>query len=413
METENPRGFVASPQPEVTLELFLPALQRIMEIDPLYGCLSSKELKGGTRNVYLGSIKQELYPADIDRRSVIVRELDMALGNLLESLSEIHNPHIEKILSVIFSPVSPGHAIAVSAFIPKPKCLACPPALAQERTLSLAGYIRHFGLLNESDAFAFSRQLAMALMDLKRIRVTHGDIAPQNLLLTDAPVTVTGDFLRGDGISSRINLVLIDFGASRLHRPVSHRVTEIQTTSLYGAPDHLDHRIPTDRMDIYSLGCVLHFMLTGHSPKETGEKVSISRRAKKIVDRCTAEYGKRYPDPEALLEDLLRQSHFRFRFLSWLPGFRSGVPWKMLLATTVYIYFLLSLALAFIFDPNKNEPVIFAGMFLSELIVLFDLFHLEKLLPEALRKTRSRTVLRWVLRAILFILVFWLWTLII
>ncbi len=153
-------------------------------------------------------------------------------------------------------------------------------------------------------------------------------------------------------------------------------------------------------------------MLTGHSPKENGEKGRLSRRAKRVVDRCTAEYGRRYPDPEALLEDLLRQSHFRFRFLSWLPGFRSGVPWKMLLASTVYIYFLLTLVVAFIFDPNKNEPVIFAGMFLSELILLFDLFHLEKLLPGALRGARSWPVLKWGLRTLLAIVVFWLWSLI-
>lgn len=110
-------------------------------------------------------------------------------------------------------------------------------------------------------------------------------------------------------------------------------VTTVAGTNPYAAPEILDYQTPTDRVDIYSLGCVFAFMLTGKSPKQMSREEfqsSLSKSVRKIINKCTADYSRRYKDVTHLKKDisaLLSTSTMPVpEFFHILPGLRSGKP---------------------------------------------------------------------------------------
>lgn len=77
----------------------------------------------------------------------------------------------------------------------------------------------------------------------------------------------------------------------------------------FAAPEILDKK-PNDRMDIFSLGCVMTYMCFGKSYKEIDENVcwesSTSRFFRRIVKKCTASYEKRYRSVNAVQRDIVK-----------------------------------------------------------------------------------------------------------
>lgn len=105
--------------------------------------------------------------------------------------------------------------------------------------------------------------------------IIHGDIKPGNILLNQ------------DG-----QVKLADFGLARLMGPSGDSASwTAMGTPEYAAPELYDKNVvPDHRADIYSLGVVLHEMLTGAPPvgefELPGEGLGLDPRVDEIIARC-------------------------------------------------------------------------------------------------------------------------------
>ena len=138
--------------------------------------------------------------------------------------------------------------------------------------LSVADLIRSFGQLPVGRAVDICRQAALGLQAANDQKIIHRDIKPSNLLVgNNATVKVT------------------DFGLARSSNlPTMTSVGAVMGTQRYMAPEQRkDARVDT-RADIYSLGLVLHEMLTGTVPSGPVlyEGSEIPAILKPIVRRC-------------------------------------------------------------------------------------------------------------------------------
>ena len=135
--------------------------------------------------------------------------------------------------------------------------------------------------------------------------VIHRDIKPQNIIVDD----------RGE-------VRLIDFGISRVHNGLSPVDTVFAGTVAYAPPEQYGFRQTDRRADIYSLGMVLQYMLTG-SVDTASDKCGVEgSRLGGVIRKCTSfaperRFGSvrelrkslvrlcRRPTPPALIASLL------------------------------------------------------------------------------------------------------------
>lgn len=102
------------------------------------------------------------------------------------------------------------------------------------------------GPFSADEAMRIGRQLCDALSAAHHAGVLHRDVKASNVVI------------KPDG-----SVVLMDFGAGRR---VDHVRTDLTGTPLYLAPEVLNGAPATVRSDVYSLGVLLYFLLTGTYP---------------------------------------------------------------------------------------------------------------------------------------------------
>jgi serine/threonine protein kinase len=124
----------------------------------------------------------------------------------------------------------------------------------------LAAVVKKQGILPVNDALDLVLQAARGLEHAHDLGVVHRDIKPSNLLL-DKKGTVK----------------ILDMGLARMADPLADpragpsadltHTGSIMGTIDYMAPEQaMDSRQADARSDLYSLGCVLHYLLTGRPP---------------------------------------------------------------------------------------------------------------------------------------------------
>jgi hypothetical protein len=142
-------------------------------------------------------------------------------------------------------------------------------------------------------------QLCAILEFLHSRGIIHRDIKPSNIIYNKKTNVAT----------------LIDFGISRRFNEAAENDTVYFVTQKFAPPEQYGFSQTDARSDIFSLGMVLRFWLTGTTDRKA--KISNPRLAK-IVAKCTAfEPDRRFQTAEKLKNSLLRyKNHAKRRFLT-------------------------------------------------------------------------------------------------
>ncbi len=151
-------------------------------------------------------------------------------------------------------------------------------------------------------------KLAVSLCDIltylhgRTPPVIHRDIKPKNLILDH----------QGE-------LWLIDFGISRVFDPKKAEDTVPCGTKNFSAPEQYGYAQTDARADVFSLGILLGWLLTGECNRELILPRIANRHLGRIVEKCTAFAPKdRYPTATNVRADLLAlDGRRKRRALGW------------------------------------------------------------------------------------------------
>lgn len=144
--------------------------------------------------------------------------------------------------------------------------------------LTLEQAVAERGRLQQNEAVSLVQQICEAVQELHRLGILHRDLTPANIIVAD------------DGAH------IIDLGIARPLTDTANRNRDTTALGTYGfaSPEQYGFA-PTDvRSDIYSLGRILGFMLTGVYPDDTrytpllSDDLHATPRLRAIVERATA-----------------------------------------------------------------------------------------------------------------------------
>ena len=186
--------------------------------------------------------------------------------------------------------------------------------------LDLSQLIRRQGRLPIADACELVRQTAVGLQYAHEHGLVHRDIKPSNLMLSVLP-SPSGRGAGGEGI-----VKILDLGLALLAGEASNRGELTSTGEAVGSADYIAPEQATDshnvdiRVDIYSLGCTLYKLLTGHAPFSGPQHQSALRKMLAHAQTPPPEADSLRPDIPAELVAVLK------RMMAKDPADRFQVP---------------------------------------------------------------------------------------
>ncbi len=120
----------------------------------------------------------------------------------------------------------------------------------------LAARVAKDGLPGADSALDLAAQVASALADAHAVGVVHRDVKPHNVLLRAG--------------QDQLHAYLCDFGIARDDESSLTSTGVVAGTYAYLAPERFRGEPATPASDIYALGCLLWFLLTGRPPYDGG-----------------------------------------------------------------------------------------------------------------------------------------------
>lgn len=120
----------------------------------------------------------------------------------------------------------------------------------------LAARVATEGVPTPQIALEIAAQVATALADAHAVGVIHRDVKPHNVLLRP-----------GQG---QVHAYLCDFGIARDDESALTATGVVAGTYAYLAPERFRGEPATPLSDVYALGCLLWFLLTGRPPYDGG-----------------------------------------------------------------------------------------------------------------------------------------------
>lgn len=203
-------------------------------------------------------------------------------------LAQVDNPHVARIFRQDFSA---GHAYIAMEYFP-------------------GGDLRaRIGKgISPADAMGYVRQTAAGLAAIHAQGIVHRDLKPDNLMLRQDGTLALADF----GVAKQVSMLIMDTGHG-----------DIVGTPSYLSPEQARGERVDARCDLYSLGVLMHELLTGRRPyhAETAQAMldlhinapvpSLPAQLKPlqpVLNRVMAkDREQRYASAQALLDDLAQR----------------------------------------------------------------------------------------------------------
>ncbi len=148
-------------------------------------------------------------------------------------------------------------------------------------------------IFREREAIAVGVALAEGLAAAHAANIVHRDLKPENVFLTAAGRVVLGDFGLVRGLDRVTGALLARTGTAALGNPN------------FSSPEQLfEPATVGPAADLFSLGAILHWLVTGHSPFESETLAQLFDKLKK---GARTQLGKEYsPTFRALVDQLLQ-----------------------------------------------------------------------------------------------------------
>ena len=175
---------------------------------------------------------------------------------------------------------------------------------------TLKDIVEEQGPFSAQEAVVFGLDLCRALAAVHRAGFIHRDLKAQNVMREAGG-----------------RIVLMDFGAAAVMSTGSHPVPDLKGTPLYLAPEVLQGDAPSEKSDLYSLGVLLYYLVSGEFPvqgrslDDIGNAHAQGRRRSlrdarpdlpsgfvRVVDDATAALPERRPDSAGLMEASLENA---------------------------------------------------------------------------------------------------------
>jgi serine/threonine-protein kinase len=182
--------------------------------------------------------------------------------------------------------------------------------------LTLEEIVSHYGPLSPARTIYLLRQLCAALREAHGMNLVHRDIKPANVMVCE----------RG-GVFDVAKL--LDFGLVRGGGPQAETLPEerfVAGTPGYMAPEQATGRSIDGRTDIYSLGAVAYYLITGQHPfvRSSVIQVMLAQMTEEIRRPRDVRPGVPMDVEGVVLRCLSRQPDERFRDIGSLDAALSG-----------------------------------------------------------------------------------------
>ena len=217
----------------------------------------SKIGSGGMGTVFLAEhkfIKQQKVAIKVIGNNVVNSVAKQKLKEEAEKLASLNHPNIVKFINYDIDEV--GNVFLIMEYA---------------EGVTLENYIRSkTGLIVESKVWPILEPILDAFEYAHKHKVIHRDIKPSNIIITS------------DGVPK-----ILDFGISTIMDDSYDKETQedfIMGTPSYMSPEQVKGKGIDHRTDIYSLGVLLHQMLTGNAPYDTTTLTELDIQSKVLSE---------------------------------------------------------------------------------------------------------------------------------
>ena len=300
--------------------------------------------------------------------TVLLKEMNEKRAAVYEALCAMWNPYIAETYEVI---KVDERYIAVTEYVYANG--------SEKETLTLSEYVSIHGALGKKAALSVCVQICEGLEEFHKRGFVHRDLKPDNIMISDC----TGD-------SPKIKIV--DFGGAKAVDMSSIPDTTVVGTLGYQAPETISSNA-TSRSDIYSVGCILSFLLTAAEPGTA--QYTANHYVSSIIEKATNEDAShRYADVTALKKAMQHELGVHLidliPVLRALPGFRTHTLWKELTAAFSYISMIFFAVAALDKFGISGFIEFFLFYIIVPLIVIFNMGDLLRFIPKRIRQNNRR-----------------------